>query len=38
MSDEAVKLLAKRGFRASKLADGVSEWLAAGLPLEAADQ
>lgn len=35
MSDEAVKLLAKRGFRASKLADGVSEWLAAGLPLEA---
>jgi len=38
MSDEAVKLLAKRGFRASRLADGVSEWLAAGLPLEAADQ
>jgi rhodanese-related sulfurtransferase len=36
MSDEAVKLLAKRGFRVSKLADGVSEWLAAGLPLEAA--
>jgi rhodanese-related sulfurtransferase len=35
MSDEAVKLLAKRGFRVSKLADGVSEWLAAGLPLEA---
>jgi rhodanese-related sulfurtransferase len=34
MSDEAVKLLGKRGFRASKLADGVSEWLAAGLPLE----
>jgi rhodanese-related sulfurtransferase/DNA-binding CsgD family transcriptional regulator len=34
MSDEAVKLLAKRGFRVSKLADGVSEWLAAGLPLE----
>ena len=38
MSDEAVKLLAKRGFRASKLADGVSEWLAAGLSLEAADR
>src|SRR5438552_9358740 len=36
MSDEAVKLLAKRGFRASKLAEGVSEWLAAGLRLEAA--
>ncbi len=34
MSDEAVTLLAKRGFRVSKLADGVSEWLAAGLPLE----
>jgi rhodanese-related sulfurtransferase len=34
MSDEAVKLLSKRGFRVSKLADGVSEWLAAGLPLE----
>lgn len=38
MSDEAVKLLAKRGFRVSKLADGVSEWLAAGLPLEVAHQ
>jgi rhodanese-related sulfurtransferase/DNA-binding transcriptional ArsR family regulator len=34
MSDEAVKILAKRGYRASKLADGVSEWLAAGLTLE----
>jgi len=34
MSDEAVKLLGKRGFRVTKLADGVSEWLAAGLPLE----
>lgn len=33
MSDEAVKLLGKRGFRVTKLADGVSEWLAAGLPL-----
>jgi rhodanese-related sulfurtransferase/DNA-binding transcriptional ArsR family regulator len=38
MSDEAVKLLVKRGFRVSKLADGVSEWLAAGLPLEAAER
>jgi rhodanese-related sulfurtransferase len=38
MSDEAVKLLAKRGFRASKLSDGVSEWLAAGLPLEGAER
>jgi rhodanese-related sulfurtransferase len=35
MSDEAVKLLGRRGFRATKLADGVSEWLAGGLPLEA---
>jgi rhodanese-related sulfurtransferase/DNA-binding MarR family transcriptional regulator len=34
MSDEAVKLLVRRGFRVSKLADGVSEWMAAGLPLE----
>jgi non-specific serine/threonine protein kinase len=38
MSDEAVKLLGKRGFRATKLADGVSEWLAAGLPLEAGER
>ena len=38
MSDEAVKVLSKRGFRVSKLADGVSEWLAAGLPLETADR
>lgn len=35
MSDEAVRLLSRRGFRASKLADGVAEWHAAGLPLEA---
>jgi len=33
MSDEAVKLLTQRGFRARKTFDGVSEWLAAGLPL-----
>ena len=38
MSDEAVTLLAKRGFQVSKLADGVSEWLAAGMPLEAGDR
>lgn len=38
MSDEALKLLAKRGYRVSKLADGVSEWRAAGLPLAAADE
>jgi rhodanese-related sulfurtransferase/DNA-binding transcriptional ArsR family regulator len=33
MSDEAVALLAKRGFRARKTFDGVSEWRAAGLPV-----
>jgi DNA-binding transcriptional ArsR family regulator/rhodanese-related sulfurtransferase len=33
MSDEAVTLLRQRGFRARKTLDGVSEWLAAGLPL-----
>ena len=38
MSEEAVKLLSKRGFEASKLADGVAEWHAAGLPLETGDR
>jgi rhodanese-related sulfurtransferase len=33
MSDEAVGLLTKRGYRARKTTDGVSEWQAAGLPL-----
>ena len=33
MSDEAVKLLRQRGYRARKTVDGVSEWAAAGLPL-----
>jgi rhodanese-related sulfurtransferase/DNA-binding transcriptional ArsR family regulator len=33
MSDEAVALLRKRGFRARKTVDGVSEWRAAGLPV-----
>ena len=33
MSDEAVKLLQKHGYRARKTFDGVSEWQAAGLPL-----
>lgn len=36
MSDEAVKLLTKRGFRARKIFDGVSEWQAAGLPVRGA--
>jgi DNA-binding transcriptional ArsR family regulator/rhodanese-related sulfurtransferase len=33
MSDEAVRLLQARGYRAHKIADGVSEWQAAGLPV-----
>jgi len=34
MSDEAVQLLIERGYKAQKITDGVSEWLAAGLPVE----
>ena len=37
MSDAAVKLLLHHGFRASKVAEGVPEWQAAGLPLEQDD-
>jgi rhodanese-related sulfurtransferase/DNA-binding transcriptional ArsR family regulator len=33
MSDEAVRFLRKRGFRARKIPDGVADWAAAGLPL-----
>lgn len=33
MSDEAVTLLKKKGYRASKTMDGISEWQAAGLPV-----
>lgn len=33
LSDEALKLLHARGYKASKILDGVSEWRAAGLPL-----
>jgi rhodanese-related sulfurtransferase len=33
MSDEAVLLLRRHGYRARKTLDGVSEWQAAGLPL-----
>ena len=36
MSEEALQLLARRGFRVRKLRDGVSEWQAAGLPIERA--
>ena len=35
MSDEAVRHLRERGFRAYKIADGVAEWAAEGLPVEA---
>ena len=35
MSDAAVALLQTHGFRARKTLDGVSEWLAAGLPVSA---
>lgn len=33
LSDEALKLLRSRGYKVSKIMDGVSEWSAAGLPL-----
>jgi rhodanese-related sulfurtransferase/DNA-binding transcriptional ArsR family regulator len=34
LSDEAVALLSARGYRIRKISDGVSEWQAAGLPVE----
>lgn len=34
LSDSAVSLLRSQGFQVSKIADGVSEWQAAGLPIE----
>lgn len=34
MSDEAVHLLRQHGYRAHKTLDGVSEWKAAGMPLD----
>lgn len=34
MSDEAVALLAAKGYRIRKIRDGVSEWQAAGFPVE----
>jgi rhodanese-related sulfurtransferase len=36
MSDEAVTLLRRRGYRARQLREGVSEWQSAGLPLRRA--
>ncbi|WP_029133558.1 ArsR/SmtB family transcription factor [Sedimenticola selenatireducens] len=38
LSDEAVALLAAKGYRIRKILDGVSEWEAAGLPVEVADK
>jgi rhodanese-related sulfurtransferase len=35
LSDEAVRLLRERGFRAHRISDGVAEWAAEGLPIEA---
>ena len=34
LSDEALRLLAGKGYRVRKLMDGVAEWHAAGMPLE----
>jgi rhodanese-related sulfurtransferase len=34
LSLEAVQLLTSKGYRASRLDDGVVEWAAAGLPVE----
>jgi len=35
LSDEAVQLLRERGFKAHRINDGVAEWAAEGLPIEA---
>jgi rhodanese-related sulfurtransferase len=37
LSDEALKLLRPKGYKISKILDGVSEWSAAGLPLIKSD-
>ncbi|MBK7464535.1 MAG: metalloregulator ArsR/SmtB family transcription factor [Betaproteobacteria bacterium] len=37
LSDEAVALLAAKGYRVRKILDGVSEWQAAGFPVEQAE-
>ena len=34
LAEDAVALLQQRGFRATRMAEGVSEWIAAGLPIE----
>ena len=38
LSEDAVALLSTRGFRVSRISDGVGEWAAAGLPLERAEE
>jgi DNA-binding transcriptional ArsR family regulator len=38
LSDEAVVMLGARGYRIGKILDGVSEWQAAGLPLQTSVQ
>lgn len=38
MSDDAVKLLKAKGYRVSKLAEGVADWRAAGLPVHSATE
>lgn len=37
LADEALKLLRSKGYKATKILDGVSEWSAAGLPLVKSD-
>ena len=34
LSDEALKLLSGKGYRVTKMLDGVAEWQAAGMPVE----
>lgn len=36
LSDSAVALLRKRGYRARKTTDGINEWMSAGFPIERA--
>jgi rhodanese-related sulfurtransferase len=38
LSAEAVQLLREHGFRAHKIADGLPEWLAAGLPVDVGEE
>lgn len=38
MSEEAQKMLSRKGYRVRKILDGVAEWQAAGMPLERPSQ